>query len=84
MADPAEKASSDALSFFDCQYVFPLTVLKSTAQAEAMEAATFSFSNTMQIGGMVPVVRFELTTYRLRSGCSTTELNRRLSFKLAS
>src|SRR6187402_1932878 len=33
---------------------------------------------------MVPVVRFELTTYRLRSGCSTTELNRRLSFRRAS
>ena len=26
---------------------------------------------------MVPVVGFELTTYRLQGGCSTTELNRR-------
>ncbi len=25
---------------------------------------------------MVPVVGFELTTYRLQGGCSTTELNR--------
>ena len=27
---------------------------------------------------MVPVVGFELTTYRLQGGCSTTELNRHL------
>jgi hypothetical protein len=26
--------------------------------------------------GMVPVVGFELTTYRLQGGCSTPELNR--------
>jgi hypothetical protein len=26
---------------------------------------------------MVPVVGFELTTYRLQGDCSTTELNRR-------
>jgi hypothetical protein len=26
---------------------------------------------------LVPVVGFELTTYRLQGGCSTTELNRR-------
>src|SRR5665647_1983032 len=27
---------------------------------------------------MVPIVGFELTTYRLQGGCSTPELNRRL------
>jgi hypothetical protein len=26
---------------------------------------------------MVPIVGFELTTYRLQGGCSTPELNRR-------
>jgi hypothetical protein len=47
-----------------------------TTIAQAASNAHRDRRRIFSIGGLVPVVRIERTTYRLQGGCSTPELNR--------